>query len=283
MSSTWNWGRPQWCQYCRVPRLYPKQQRMPALACLWAVYCIHLTTRAKTFRILLNCNINATSGSTHHSLLLGKHMCYGFTPPAILWIKSYLSNRTNSVFFNGSLSNIIQVESGIPQGSCLGPLLFSIFTNDISKASVSMYADDSTLYTSAITATEITAKLNKELQLVTEWVARNKLVLNIYKTKSILFWTNHSLNPKPQWNIVTNNVEIEQVEVTKLLGVTRNCKLSWSKHIDTTVARLGRSLSIIKRCSTFLTTSYTCKTCEGYVCVFRGHTHKNCQGNGPSL
>ena len=58
------------------------------------------------------------------SLLLAKLMCYDFTPPAILWIKSYLSNRTQRVFFNGSLSNIIHVESGISQGSCLGPLLF---------------------------------------------------------------------------------------------------------------------------------------------------------------
>ena len=55
-----------------------------------------------------------------HSLLLEKHMCYGFTPPAIMWIKSYLSNRTQRVFFNGTLSNIIQVE-GIFQDSCLGP------------------------------------------------------------------------------------------------------------------------------------------------------------------
>ena len=50
------------------------------------------------------------------------------------------------------------------------------------------------------------------------------------------------------------NVEIEQVEVTKLLGVTLDCKLSWSKHIDTTLARMGRrSLCIIKCCFAFLT------------------------------
>ena len=66
-----------------------------------------------------------------HCLLLEKRMCYGFTPPVIMWIKSYLSNRTQRVFFNGSLSNIIQLESGIPQGSCLGPCFFSIFTNDM--------------------------------------------------------------------------------------------------------------------------------------------------------
>jgi hypothetical protein len=65
------------------------------------------------------------------SELLKKHMRYGFTPPAILWLKSYLSNRTHKVLFNGSLSNIIQVESGIPQASCLSPLVFSIFTNDM--------------------------------------------------------------------------------------------------------------------------------------------------------
>ena len=62
---------------------------------------------------------------------------------------------------------------------------------------------------------------------------------------------NHSLNPKPQTNLLINNVKIE-LEVTKLHGVTLDCKLSWSKHVDTTVAKMGRSMSIIKHCSTFL-------------------------------
>ena len=92
---------------------------------------------------------------------------------------------------------------------------------------MSMYADDSTLYTSATTATEMTVTLNKELS---EWVTRNKLVLNISKTKSIVFGTNHSLSPRPQLNLVINDVEIEQVEVTKLLGITLDCELSLSKH-----------------------------------------------------
>ena len=88
----------------------------------------------------------------------------------------------------------------------------------LSKARVLTY--NSTLHTSATTVTEMTATLNKEQQLVSEWVARNKLTLNIYKTKSIVFGTKHSLNPKPQLNLVINTVEIEQVEMSKLLVVT---------------------------------------------------------------
>ena len=56
-----------------------------------------------------------------------------------------------------------------------------------------MYADDSTIYASATTANEVTKTLDKRLQSVLEWVASKKLVLNITKTKSIVFGTNHSL------------------------------------------------------------------------------------------
>jgi hypothetical protein len=90
-----------------------------------------------------------------------------------------------------------------------------------------LYADDS-----ATTANEVTGTLNKELQSVLEWVASNKLVLNMYKTKSIVFGTNHSLSYRPTLNLVMKGVAVEQVEEIKLHGVTLDCKRSWSKHIN---------------------------------------------------
>ena len=92
------------------------------------------------------------------------------------------------------------------------------------------------------------------MQSISERVGRNKLVLHISKTKSIVFGTNHSLNHKPQLNIAMNNVEIELVEEIKLLGVTLESKLLWSKHIDAAVARIGRRrLYTIKQCSALTT------------------------------
>ena len=78
-------------------------------------------------------------------------------------------------------------------------------------------------------------------------MASNKLVLNISKTKSIVSGTNHCLISRPQLNLVMNDVVVEQVEETKLLDVILDCKLSWSKHIDSMVVKMGRGLSVIKR------------------------------------
>ena len=95
-----------------------------------------------------------------HELLIKKRISYGFTPTAVTLIKSYLSSRTQRVYYNGILSqSSSHLTCGVPQGSCLGPLLFSIFTNDLSSAvknaSIVMYADDSTMYYAANTHNEL--------------------------------------------------------------------------------------------------------------------------------
>ena len=104
---------------------------------------------------------------------------------------------------------------------------------------------------SATTANEVTETRNKKLQSVLEWVASNKLFLNIFKTKSIKYGTNHSLSSRPQMILVMNVVAVEQVEETKLLGVTLDCYVSWSKR-RLNCCKDGEK-SVMKRCSAFFT------------------------------
>ncbi len=63
----------------------------------------------------------------HHKLLLEKIECYRFRPSALAWMGSYLVNRSQKVFFNGSYSDSMAVECGVPQGSCQGPLCIVLF------------------------------------------------------------------------------------------------------------------------------------------------------------
>ena len=125
-----------------------------------------------------------------HNLLLAKLKCYNFSDTAVGWICSYLSGRTSTVYINGSYSNLIEMECGVPQGSCLVPLLFSLFINDLPfalmTADITLYADDSTPFEAAETASIVSVSLQNDLFNVEIWASKNRLVLNAEKTKSIL-------------------------------------------------------------------------------------------------
>ena len=192
-----------------------------------------------------------------HELMLKKFKSYGFSQSALLWINSYLSDRRQMVYFNGSYSDVKHVKHGVPQGSCLGPLLYTIFTNDLplvlQKASISMYADDSTIYLAEAKISDLNINLDRELKLVLDWINSNKLILNVSKTTSVVIGTNYSLCLKPKLDLSISNMLIKQVEETKLLGVIIESKLSWDKHIQRVVTKMGNTLSVIKRCAKYLT------------------------------
>lgn len=83
------------------------------------------------------------------------------------------------------------------------------------------------------------------------WAWSNKLVLNVSKTKSIVFGSNSRFKHNPQLNVSVQGVPVEQVEEVKLLGVLLDSRLNWSKQIDKTVASMGRGLAVIMRCAKF--------------------------------
>ncbi len=124
---------------------------------------------------------------------------YGLNWLSIKLMESYLPNRKQYVEIDDSDSDMLDLTTGVPQGSILGPLLFIIYMNDIAQSSklfdFIIYADDTTLSTTieivvrTTTNVPINDILNNELSMVNNWLKVNKLSLNIKKGKYIIFHT----------------------------------------------------------------------------------------------
>ncbi|XDV11531.1 hypothetical protein PO909_000447 [Leuciscus waleckii] len=190
-----------------------------------------------------------------HDILLSKLKCYGFSHQSVSLICSYLSGRSQRVFFNGSFSDCKQLSCVIPQGSCLGPLLFSVFVNDlshaVSRADVVLYADDATMFYASPTITDISCTLQNELNAITNWVKLNKLAFNISKTKCIVFGTKRMLGNPCNLNLIIDTSVEEQVSQTKLLGVKLDSQLSWADQIDHIVSKVAKGIALSRRCSVY--------------------------------
>ena len=131
--------------------------------------------------------------SLDHNILLSKLKFYGVTGVSLDLMSSYLSNRRQCTQFNTTVSDFLDIKQGVPQGSILGPLLFSIYINDLPSSSnlfeFLMYADDTTLYCSIdkLATNNINNVINEHLDKVNVWMNSNKLVLNSKKQNTCYF------------------------------------------------------------------------------------------------
>ena len=119
---------------------------------------------------------------------------HGVRNNTLNWFHSYLTNRAQYTEYNETKSSLLEIETGVPQGSILGPLLFLIYVNDIHMVNRSLnfklYADDTTLISPICSFTqggntsisEISNFINSELTKISDWFATNKLSLNAEKT-----------------------------------------------------------------------------------------------------
>ena len=135
--------------------------------------------------------------TTDHAILISKLKHYGITNVELDWFRSYLYNSQQYVEVNNAQSSAETIIAGVPQGSILGPLLLLIYINDLAMASTKftpiMYADDTTFlsmldnFTNNHTTNPISNQINSELTKITDWLAVNKLSLDVSKTKMMIF------------------------------------------------------------------------------------------------
>ena len=162
-----------------------------------------------------------------YNILLSKLKYYGLQSNALQLIKSYITGRCQYVQLSDVKSSTHAVVCGIPQGSVLGPLLFNIYINDITKATpkfnIIMYADDTTL------VAVIEDEINREITKISHWLHSIKLLLNTAKSKFMVFFKHPKTIPKLKLTI--NDNAIEQVTEFNFLGITIDQNVTWNAHI----------------------------------------------------
>lgn len=181
-----------------------------------------------------------------HARLLMKLSRLNIHSKIITWITSFLTNRYQFVSVSGQSSALTKVKSGVPQGSVLGPILFLIYINDISKniySTVRLFADDCVLYRQ-INTSEDSNILQADLSKISLWCEQWQMEINVSKTKAMTFTRSSNVQFTSYF---MNNLCIENVNTLKYLGVHLSSNLTWNDHIDEIISKASKTLGFIRR------------------------------------
>jgi len=201
--------------------------------------------------------------NVRHHILIEKLRHLGFSCSALRWLCAYLVNRRQAVRDPASheLSSFRTLAAGVPQGSVLGPLLFTLYLLDFNKVlgncKYNFYADDLLVYLHSEPRylTDAIRQINTDIQGIVEWTTSNGLVLNPKKTTAMVLGTARyinsiSYNGLP--NITVNETVIPFSDHTEYLGLTISSTLSWEKQVSKTTSRVFASVHQLKICKHLL-------------------------------
>ena len=200
-----------------------------------------------------------------HLRLLEKLKAYGITGNVLNWISSFLSERKQRVRVNSTCSNTVPVQSGVPQGSILGPLLFIVFINDLPDCVESIckiFADDTEIYDSSANHQQI----QLDLLALLKWSELWQLFFNVTKC-SVLY---HGKNNKKEDYFTDCNfkVRLKETFLEKNVGVTFSKDLKFNEHINNVVSKANQITGIVKRSFEYLDNEMFLKL---YKSIIRPH------------
>ena len=181
-----------------------------------------------------------------HELLKSKLFSPGIGGKTMKWIDAFLCFRQQRVVVNGVKSDWAPVVSGVPQGTVLGPLLFSLHINDIMsdiESEIRLFADDCVCYRE-IKYIEDTLKLQKDIDRLGVWARKWGMRFQPVKCNMMQLTNKHN---KIQASYTLEGTVLENVDSIKYLGVTITSDLKWNSHIRNACSKANRTLGFLRR------------------------------------
>ena len=182
--------------------------------------------------------------SVPHKRLILKLKAYGIRGNLLKWISNFLSDRKQRVVLGSQKSSWKQVTSGIPQGSVLGPILFTIFINDmpdIVESMMKLFADDAKIYKAIESVNDLTL-IQDDINKLFEWSLKWQLPLNLQKCKCI-----HYGKRNPEHTYTIGNINLMKDDQEKDVGVTFDSSLNFRLHIKNMISKANSRVGLIKR------------------------------------
>lgn len=214
------------------------------LTCLTQFLCESLDKRCQVDVVYTD--FSKAFDRLDHYLLLKKLESFGLSDSLIMVVRSYLCNRLQYVQHRGFKSSNFLQQSGVPQGSILGPLFFNMFVNDmLSNIDVChlLYADDLKIY-GTMTSLYDCINLQVNLDRINDWCKNNNLDLNASKCNIMSFSRSSNIYV---FNYNLDTIVLNRPDFIKDLGVIFDPKLTFKIHVQKTCSSAYKSLGFVLR------------------------------------